>query len=167
MSIEPASLAIRRATVADAARLAALRYQFRSELGVAVEDERAFISRLTAWLNARIGQPQWAAWVASDAADQIYGHIFAQFVEKIPNPVVEAETIVYMTNVYVVPPLRNRGLGARLLAAALDDCDRADIDTIILWPSTRSESLYRRHGFAQPTALLERPRLPAEPRASA
>ena len=160
MSIEPASLAIRRATVADAAQLASLRYQFRSELAGAVEDERAFVARMTAWLAARIEQPQWRAWVVSDAANQIYGHIFAQFVEKIPNPVVEAETIVYLTNVYIVQSLRNRGLGTRLLAAALADCDRADIDTIILWPSTQSESLYKRHGFRQPSSLLERPRLP-------
>jgi N-acetylglutamate synthase-like GNAT family acetyltransferase len=160
MSLDPSSLAIRRATVADAAQLASLRYQFRSELAEAVEDESAFVARMTAWLSARIEQPHWQAWVVSDAANQIYGHIFAQFVEKIPNPVVEAETIVYLTNVYIVPPLRNRGLGTRLLAAALADCDRADIDTLILWPSTQSESLYRRHGFRPPTSLLERPRLP-------
>jgi N-acetylglutamate synthase-like GNAT family acetyltransferase len=164
MSIDPSSLAIRRANLADAAQLARLRYQFRSELAGAVEAESAFVDRMTAWLTARIEQPHWRAWVVSDAANQIYGHIFAQFVEKIPNPVVEAETIVYLTNVYIVPPLRNRGLGTRLLAAALADCDRADIDTLILWPSTQSESLYRRHGFTPPASLLERPRLPkAEP----
>jgi GNAT superfamily N-acetyltransferase len=160
MSIEPDSLAIRRANVADAAQLATLRYQFRSELAGAVEDESAFAPRMTAWLTARIERPQWKAWVVSDAANRIYGHIFAQFVEKIPNPVVEAETLVYLTNVYIVPPLRNRGLGGRLLAAALADCDRADIDTLILWPSTQSEPLYRRHGFTPPTSLLERPRRP-------
>jgi GNAT superfamily N-acetyltransferase len=161
MSSELPDLAIRRATGADAAQLATLRYQFRRELAVAVEDESAFVPRMTAWLIARIEQPQWRAWVVSDAANQIYGHIFAQFVEKIPNPVVEAETIVYLTNVYIVPPLRNRGLGSRLLAAALADCDRADIDTLILWPSTRSEALYKRHGFRPPASLLERPRLPS------
>jgi GNAT superfamily N-acetyltransferase len=158
MAIELSSLAIRRAQPADAGQLASLRYRFRSELAAPEEDEAAFVARLTAWLASRLAGAQWQAWVVSDAANRIYGHIFAQFVEKIPNPVAEAETIVYITNVYIVPPLRQRGLGARLLAAALDGCDRADVDTLILWPSTRSEALYRRHGFARPASLLERPR---------
>ena len=58
MARELPSLAIRRANAADTAQLAALRYRFRSELAVPSEDETTFVGRMTAWLTARIGQPQ-------------------------------------------------------------------------------------------------------------
>lgn len=151
-----AAVRLRVAVVADARQLALLRYRFRSELGAPNESEAVFVARATAWLQSRLEQSSWRGWVAVGAEDQIVGHAFVQFVEKIPNPVVEAEYIAYLTNVYVIPALRNRGLGARLMQATIEACEAMGVDTAVLWPSEQSQSLYRRFGFATPQAVLER-----------
>ncbi|CAA9555018.1 MAG: hypothetical protein AVDCRST_MAG88-1042, partial [uncultured Thermomicrobiales bacterium] len=125
------AIGIRRAGVSDAAALAVLRYRFRAELGQPVEAEGAFVARATPWLAERLRGDAWRAWVAVDAAGEIIGHIFAQAVEKIPNPVPEAETILYITNAYVVPALRGGGIGARLLEAALEERRELQVETVI------------------------------------
>lgn len=153
---EPVSAQIRAATPADAAQLAALRYRFRIELGAPNEGEREFVARASAWFASRLAGPAWRGWVATDVAGALVGQVLMQLVEKVPNPVDEAETIAYLTNIYVVPAWRGGGLGARLLTAALAACPAATVDRAVLWPSPASVSLYRRAGFGPPAAMLER-----------
>jgi GNAT superfamily N-acetyltransferase len=145
---------IRAATPGDAPQLALLRYRFRAELGQPVEDELAFVARAAPWIADALASPAWRAWVALDGA-AIVGHIFLQLIAKVPNPIVEAETIGYITNLYVRPAQRNAGLGARLLHVALAACPAEAVDTVVLWPSQQSVALYRRAGFRPPAALLE------------
>ena len=117
------------------------------------------MARTAPWIAERLAGVAWRAWVAVDADGKIVGHVFVQFVEKIPNPAPEAETLAYLTNLYVAPPLRNQGIGALLLEAALDSCDAMDVETTFLRPSKWSVPLYLRHGFTD-AALLERPTPP-------
>jgi N-acetylglutamate synthase-like GNAT family acetyltransferase len=46
-------------------------------------------------------------------------------------------------------------VGAVLLDAALAYCREAGVDSVILWPTERSQGLYARHGFAFPRDLME------------
>ncbi len=147
---------IRVATAAEAPALATLRYRFRAEVGTPIETEAAFVARTAPWIAARLGGDAWRAWVAADDAGEIVGHVFVQFIEKIPNPAPEPEILAYLTNLSVVPALRNRGIGAQLLDADLAACDGMDVETIFLRPSAGSVPLYLRHDFVQ-AALLERP----------
>jgi GNAT superfamily N-acetyltransferase len=79
-----------------------------------------------------------------------------QLFEKVPNPVHdEPELHAYVTNFYVVPEVRSRGLGKRLLNEALSWCRAQGTDAIILWATPGSRSLYRRCGLAQPTDIFE------------
>ena len=155
--METQPITIRRAEPADAAALARLRYRFRSELGAAIEAEAIFVARATAWLAEHLATPSWLAWIAADSTGAIGGHSFLQLVAKLPNPVVEAEQIGYITNVYVVPELRGQGLGSRLMQAALASCPASTTDSVILWPSPKSRGLYERLGFREPAHLLELP----------
>ena len=41
---------------------------------------------------------------------QMLGHVCVQLFEKIPNPVSEPELHAYVTNFYVIPEMRDRGL---------------------------------------------------------
>jgi GNAT superfamily N-acetyltransferase len=148
---------IRAATPTDAPALAQLRYQFRSELGTPTEPEPVFVVRAADWFAAHLVQGEWRAWVASDGADRLIGHLFAHLQEKIPNPLIEAETIVYFTNFYVVPAWRSQGIGEQLMQAAFSSLRELAIDTAILWPSARSTAFYQRIGFATPPKLLELP----------
>jgi ribosomal protein S18 acetylase RimI-like enzyme len=63
----------------------------------------------------------------------------------------------YVTSVYVVPGWRNRGIGSRMLDAILARAREEDLDLLMLWPSTRAVSMYRRAGFRTSPDGLEHP----------
>jgi GNAT superfamily N-acetyltransferase len=154
---EPLPITIREARSADAAALAVLRYRFRAELGAPVEGEASFVGRAAPWLRERLGRPPWRAWVAEGRSGAIAGTVFLQLVEKLPNPVAEAEAIGYITNLFVERSYRGCGIGGQLLQTALAACAPDEVDALILWPTPESVALYRRAGFAAPESLLERP----------
>src|SRR5688500_4869505 len=124
------NITIRLAQPADAPALARLRYRFRATWGEAVESEAAFVERATAWFAARLATASLRGWVAVDEHGEMVGHVFVQFVEKIPNPLPEPEAIGYLTNAYVAPGWRAQGLGGRLIEAALAACDAADLESV-------------------------------------
>ena len=82
------------------------------------------------------------------------GHVWLEVVDKVPNPGAnEPERHVYLTNLYVRPAARG-GLGSALLEAALAWCRERGADTVILWPSEKSRTLYARYGFVSSADIL-------------
>jgi GNAT superfamily N-acetyltransferase len=152
------SMHIRRAVADDASALAALRWQFRSEgRGALSETEAAFVERCSLWMRDRLtGDGRWAAWVAEEA-HQLVGQIWAQIIEKLPNPTHEPEQHAYISNLYVKPFARG-GVGTKLLEACLAWLAEQDVDTILLWPPAASRPLYERHGFNRADTILVRDR---------
>jgi GNAT superfamily N-acetyltransferase len=155
MSSGPALL-VRRATPADAAALASLRFAFRSSLTAAVEDELVFLDRCVAWMRPRLtDDSRWRAWLV-EADGVAAGNVWLQLIEKIPNPGTERELHAYLTNFFIRPEYRGQGAGSRMLSALVGECDALAVDTIFLWPTARSRSLYERHGFTEANSLLVR-----------
>jgi GNAT superfamily N-acetyltransferase len=145
---------IRDATIDDAAALAELRWEFRSARPRQVEDRDAFVIRCAAWMRAQLTTNlQWRALVAVDG-DAIVGQLWMHAIEKLPNPATERERHLYISNVYVTPAARG-GVGTRLLEAALAWASSQNVDSVFLWYSERSRSMYERHGFASPERLFE------------
>ena len=99
------------------------------------------------------GDSRWAVWLA-ERDDEIVGQIWVQIVEKIPNPGPESELHAYVSNFFVLPAERNSGAGTQLLHAVVDHCRSLGVDTVFLWPSERSVTLYRRTGFERPDDVL-------------
>jgi GNAT superfamily N-acetyltransferase len=151
---------IRPATPADAGELAALRYEFRAALDPSQEPAETFQQRCASWMASRLAAGAWRCWVA-EREGRIVGTVWLFSIEKLPNPVAEAEHYGYVSNLYVRPECRGSGLGARLLATVLETCEAERCDAVFLWPTARSRSLYLRHGFAEPQTLLERRMTPA------
>ena len=149
-----AGATIRLADASDAPALAVLRYALRSSTGVATEPESEFLRRCAAWMEDHLKKNAWLCWVAEEN-EQLIGAVWLQLVEKIPNPRSEAEHHAYLTNFYVDERARGRGVGTKLLRAAIEWCKTADVHAIILWPTERSRSLYERNGFAVRDDLLE------------
>jgi len=145
-------IVIREVTPADGDRLAALRYQFRSEVGSSVEDRDTFLQRCSAWMSQRLAA-DWKAWVAVHNRE-IIGQIWLHLVEKLPNCNGEPALHGYITNLYVRPECRG-GVGSRLLAQALHWLHEKPVDAVILWPTPGSRTLYLRHGFKEPQDILE------------
>jgi GNAT superfamily N-acetyltransferase len=103
----------------------------------------------------RVGSSPWRCWVLDDGK-QLLGHVCAQLFEKLPNPVKdEPEAHAYLTNLYVVPEMRGRGLGRKLLNKALSWCRAQGADAVILWATAESKSLYRGCALLEPADILE------------
>ena len=147
---------IRVATPADWRALAEMRYRFRTELGSPAEPKSQFVRRCTSWMKKRfrVGSSPWRCWVLDDGK-KLLGHVCVQLFEKIPNPVNEPELHAYITNFYVIPEMRDQGLGKRLLNKALSWCRARGTDAVILWPSTAIKSFYRQCGFVVPSDIFE------------
>jgi GNAT superfamily N-acetyltransferase len=96
----------------------------------------------------------WRCWVIDDGK-QLLGHVCVQLFEKIPNPVNEPELHAYVTNFYVIPEMRRHGLGKKLLIKALSWCRGQGADSIILWATPESRSLYRWCGFSESADVFE------------
>jgi ribosomal protein S18 acetylase RimI-like enzyme len=152
---------IRPARPDDATALTALRWKFKVEDGGSEvpEDEDEFTARCEGWLRAGLAGP-WRAWLA-EVDGRPCGHVFVCLVQKIPSPFPGPEALGYVTNVYVVPEQRNRGLGKALLDEVNRYAQASQLDTLIVWPSARSAPLYQRCGFARPGELLEQPVAPS------
>ena len=150
-----ATINVRLAVASDAHALARLRYEFRAGVGAASEGEAEFVVRCRRWMEERLREGgAWRCWVAERDREPV-GNLWAQLVEKIPNPTAEPERHAYLTNFYVREGERGRGTGSLLLSAALDWCGASGVHAVILWPTERSRSLYLRHGFAVREDLLE------------
>ena len=147
---------IRVATSADWNALAEMRYRFRVEVGSPTETKSRFVRRCTSWMKKAFGADSstWRCWVIDDGK-QLLGHVCVQVFEKMPNPVKEPEAHAYLTNFYVVPGMRGRGLGRKLLNKALSWCRAQDVDAIILWATAESKSLYWGCGLVEPVDILQ------------
>jgi GNAT superfamily N-acetyltransferase len=150
-------LVVRPATAADAELLAELRYELRTSLARDIHPEVGFRERCAAWMAARLRNPEvWRCWLAEDASGRPLGVVWIQFLEKLPTPVHEPELHAYLTGLYVRAETRNRGVGSALLEAALAACHARGCDSVILWPTERSQPLYLRHGFTERTGMMLR-----------
>ncbi|ATL32534.1 GNAT family N-acetyltransferase [Streptomyces formicae] len=147
---------VRKAQVTDAAALARLRWRFKQEDDPSPSGaEELFIRACAEWMRTRL-TGTWTAWVV-EVDDVVSGHVFLNHVEKVPEPGADADRLGYVTNFYVCPEHRGRGLGRALLEEVVRHGRHHPLDTLIVWPSERSASLYRRVGFAVPEETLELP----------
>jgi GNAT superfamily N-acetyltransferase len=154
--VSPSQFRIQRAEPADAPELARLRFAFRTELDPPTEEESGFVRRCTEWMVESLSPGgAWRCWVAV-LGGTLVGTIWLQLIEKLPNPVGHLGWHGYVSSVYVVPALRNAGIGSGLLTACLDECQAQGVDAVILWPTDRSRALYQRYGFVVRDDLLER-----------
>jgi len=146
----------RLAQEADLPALAANRWRLRTEEeGVpAGVDQAAFLRHCEAFLRAALHDARWALWVAEDEG-RIVANAFVQVVAKVPRPGRFDDAIGYLTNVYVEPEERGRGLGALLLRRVTAWARDRDLELLVVWPSERSRTLYGREGFRAESEIME------------
>jgi GNAT superfamily N-acetyltransferase len=144
---------IRAARQDDAQALAELRWEFRAGRDPAVEERQRFVDRCTEWMAQELAGTAWRAWIARND-ERIIGQVWLQLIQKVPNPIGEPERHAYLSNLYVQPSERG-AVGTALLETAIEWARANGVDRIVLWPSARSVTLYRRHDFRRDFDVME------------
>jgi GNAT superfamily N-acetyltransferase len=152
-------LRIRLATPADDRAIAALRRAWTEERGGGPIPDEDFEPAFMKWAESeRARRINWVAETEGRAVGMLNMVLFT----RMPRPVPEAGPAPlgqwgYIANNFVLAEYRNRGVGSRMLEAAVEYADEHDFARIVLTPTEQSIPYYSRAGFVPATALLVRP----------
>jgi GNAT superfamily N-acetyltransferase len=161
--MNPGEPTIAVATVEDVLQLAHLRWELYAEQeGTHAEPLDAYRERFADFAGRALASEDWRAWVAREAG-RLVGAMWLHTVHRVPVPGKRAGPIGYLTNVYVSPEHRDRGLGARMLELVIGWCRDEGHSLVIVWPTERSRPLYARAGFVRPDEPLVSELVPDEP----
>jgi GNAT superfamily N-acetyltransferase len=147
------STTVRRASLADTDALAALRRAWVEEQAGIPVDDPGFEQDLVDWLGRE--HDQRVTWLAT-AGDAPVGMLNMLVFTRMPRPGRPPSRWGYLANFFVLGTHRDAGLGARLLSACVAYADDHDFVRIVLSPSARSVTLYRRAGFRAADDLMIR-----------
>lgn len=132
----------------DLKQLAELRWQFRTD-----EDRERprysrseFSSACERFLQEGLSSGTRAYWLAIES-DEIVSHVFVQKILMVPRPCRIHDLFGYITNAYTLAQRRGEGIGAALMKRVIDWARAEDLELLIVWPSDRAVSFYRRLGF--------------------
>jgi len=142
------------ATIDDVAELARLRWALYAEQnGDHTESLEGYVERFARFARSALASDDWRAWVAR-IGDELVAAMWLHALHRVPVPGKRAGPIGYLTNVYVTPEHRNRGLGAEMLHQITARCRVEGFSAVIVWPTERSRPFYRRGGFTRPEEPL-------------
>jgi GNAT superfamily N-acetyltransferase len=145
---------IRRATVDDAAALAALRWTWhhenQSEASEAFDD---FVTNYCAWWVA--DQNSHHA-VVAEVDGQLVGMGFLALLVRVPDVDHPRRADGDIQSVYVEPTLRGRGVGTQLVRELIAIADEMGCEKVTVQSSSRALSLYQHAGFDVSVRLLVR-----------
>ena len=156
---------IRLAQKSDAPALAELRWEFRAEGGERPAVSYAeFSAHYAVFFVAGLAAGERGHVVAEGDGGALLGHVVCQVVPLVPRPSRLDDACGVITDNFVRPAYRTRGIGTALLAGALAWARARDLETVIVWPSERARPFYARHGFADRSEVMELVlRLPDDP----
>jgi GNAT superfamily N-acetyltransferase len=141
---------VRLAAKADRPKLAFLRSRWTSELGIDTADP-SFRERFETWIEQE--QAERRFWIA-EAGGEPVGMVNLLFFERMPRPGLDSSRWAYLANMYVVPEHRGSGVSQLLVGTAVDEATLAGCERVVLSPSERSVSFWRKLGFGDANELL-------------
>jgi len=140
---------VRFATDADVASLAALRRAWSEPA-----DDPQFERRFAAWWERESRRRlTWLATLRGEAVGMLNMAVF----ERMPRPGRPMSQWGYIANVFVLDRHRNRGIGGRLLGAAIAHARSERYARLVLSPTEQALPFYRRAGFRAADELLVLP----------
>ena len=130
---------IRRAEHADLAAIVQLRREWTQEEHGDIADPD-FDENLAAWFARELSRR--TMWLAEEGGRPV-GMMNLAIYERMPRPGRALSRWGYLGNVFVLAAYRNRGIGSRLVSAALNYADENGFVRVVLSPTERSIPLYR------------------------
>lgn len=135
---------MRQGSDADAPALAGLRWRSdNQELGCQGGNLAEFAATLGDWMR---GNPEHLVFVA-EAAGEVIGMAWLAVIDRVPTVNKYARRGGDVQSVHVVPERRDRGVGALLMSAVLDEARRLELEHVTVHSSTRAISFYERNGW--------------------
>jgi len=152
--MEETAISFRLATLKDGEQLADLRWRLQTgdERSVDVS-ERILFTDCFARLFAADEMHDYTHWVAN-VQERLVAVMSVKVVRQLPTPQRLQGSWGYLTNCYVLPEYRNRGIGRKLLEHVKNWSESQGCSLLIVWPSDGSYSFYRRFGFERGTDPL-------------
>jgi GNAT superfamily N-acetyltransferase len=136
---------VRKATAVDAAALAAFRWgQFAEQEGHTGIDRRGFLELFSAWVVEHLSTH--LPFVAEVDGDMV-GMAWLMVADRVSSPARQHRRWGDVQSTYVVPQLRNSGVGAALLNDVLAEARRLELEHITVHSSDRAVYFYQRVGF--------------------
>lgn len=140
----------RIATLADLPQLADLRWRLRVD-DEPVSDRGAydrFIADFVRICTAEWQPSDMVHWIAA-GGDRVLAVMSIAIVRKLPSPEDLHGRWGYICNSYVLPDMRNTGVGQFLLAAIKKWARAEGLELLVVWPSERAYPFYQRAGFSR------------------
>ncbi|MFJ1454796.1 GNAT family N-acetyltransferase [Nocardia sp. N2S4-5] len=152
MPFTPA-VTIRQTDDRDIPALAQLRRQWAEEQAGRPLEDNGFDEQFAQWYAAESSRrTTFLAEIDSDAVGMVNLALF----ERMPRPGLPASRWGYLSNAFVLPEYRSRGVGTALLNALIEHARARACARIVLSPTTRSVPFYQRADFTPATMLLAR-----------
>jgi GNAT superfamily N-acetyltransferase len=148
------SVDVRLAGADDARALAALRARWSEG------EEPGFEQRMADWLEAE-GERR-TTWLALLDGKPVGMTSLFEY-RRMPRPGRAASRWGYLSNMFVLEPFRDRGVGTALLDAVIAAAGERGYARLVLSPSERSVPFYQRAGFIVPDAAAGGDRLLVRP----
>lgn len=139
-------VAVRPATVADAASVVMLRARALAEDGTPAADGAAFATSFATWMHEH--RDSHLGFLAEFEGD-VVGMAWLLVAERVPSLDRPYRRFGDVQSVYVLPELRNARIGAALLAALLAEAGVLGLEHVTVHASTRAVPFYERAGFRQ------------------
>ncbi|MEV4537126.1 GNAT family N-acetyltransferase [Asanoa sp. NPDC049518] len=143
---------VRRGTATDAAALAGLRWRLVTEEGdYRGTDRDDYLAHMADWLASH--RESHLPFLAEDD-DRAVGMAWLMVAERVPTPRGRSRWSGDIQAVYVVPELRDGGVGGLLMAAVLAEARTLGLEHVTVHSSDRAVPFYQRVGFAHDRTLL-------------
>ncbi len=141
---------IRSATLDDIPELARLRWQLYSEREPHDETFEVYVERFAAFASDALARDDWRAWCAA-AEGRLVAAVWLHTVPRVPAPGHgDPRPIGYLTNMYVEPEQRSRGLGSRMVREVISHCEATVFELVLAFPAEDAHRFYERNGFTRP-----------------
>ncbi|GIJ43746.1 N-acetyltransferase [Virgisporangium aliadipatigenens] len=144
---------VRPASDADVPALAGLRWRRATqERGYQGDNLDEFVSALADWMR---GHPEHRAFVA-EASGEVVGMAWLAILDRVPTANKYCRRGGDVQSVFVVPEMRDRGVGALLMKAVLDESRRLELEHVTVHSSPRAVPFYVRNGWEHDPEWLSR-----------
>ncbi|MEE6263336.1 GNAT family N-acetyltransferase [Plantactinospora sonchi] len=143
---------VRRAVAEDSPALARLRWQHSEERGHQDLERVAFLDHFTSWTLDHLGTH--LAFLA-EVDGRLVGMAWLMLADRVPSPRRPDRRTGDVQSVYVVPELRNAGVGQALLDAVLAEARNRELEHVTVHSSDRAVPFYLRRGFRDAPTWLD------------